>query len=98
MVGERKKERKIERKKDRKKERKKDQAHLNPNSLEHQIICRLLNLSGNSTTALQTPYYKTELTLKFPSQTFSLFAYDVLQIYAKLWRWTIEVICQQVIQ
>jgi len=38
------------------KERKKDQVCLNSNSQEHQIICRLLNLSCNTTTALQTPY------------------------------------------
>jgi hypothetical protein len=53
VVGERKKERKKDRKKERKK---KDQAGLNPNSQEHHIICRLLNLSCNTTTALQTPY------------------------------------------
>jgi len=53
VVGERKKEKREERKKERKKI---DQAHLNPNSREHQIICRLLNLSCNTTTALQTPY------------------------------------------
>lgn len=41
---------------------------------------------------------KTELTLKFLSQTLSLLADDVLQIYAKLWKRTKKVICQHVIQ
>jgi hypothetical protein len=41
---------------------------------------------------------KNSLTLKFPSQTLSLLADDVLQIYEILWKWTIKVICQQVIQ